>query len=116
MQSSNRKITGDKFVITLPQPWREANGLVPGNYVEALFRETGDSGPMVIVPHGLELSDLQNGLISALLDGPSPEKAKELAEKLGAVATQLNQMAEAAIKVATEAANAEKALENIPPA
>lgn len=96
MQSSNRKITGDKFVVTLPQPWREANGLVPGNYVITSFREAGGSGPMVVVPQGLELSELEEGLIIALLDGPSPEMAEGLANKLSNVATHLRNLAVAA--------------------
>jgi len=93
MIADDRKITGDKFVITLPQAWRQAHGLSPGDYVTTLFRE-GESGPMVVMPKAAKLDELRKGLIVALIDGPSVSEAKELSHRLNALVSQLNRVAE----------------------
>jgi len=91
MISDDRKITGDKFVITLPQTWRELHSLSPGQYVTTLYRE-GEAGPMVIIPKGLKLDQLQTGLIAALLDSPSKLEVKKLSQQLKQLANQLDEI------------------------
>jgi len=91
MISDDRKITGDKFVITLPQAWREMHGLSPGQYVTTLYRE-GEAGPMVIIPKGIKLDQLQTGLIAALLDSPSKLEVKKLSQQLKQLAIQLDEI------------------------
>ncbi len=89
MHSDDRKITGDKFVITLPQAWRELYGLSPGGYVVTQYNE-GEAGPMVITPKGVNLDPLQKGLIRALLNSPSEAEMKELSEHLKKLAAQID--------------------------
>ena len=91
MITDDRKITGDKFVITLPQTWRELYGLSPGQYITTLYRE-GEAGPMVIIPKGIELGELQKGLVLALLDVPSTLQTQELSQQLKQLAAQLDQI------------------------
>ncbi len=91
MISDDRKITGDKFVITLPQTWRELYGLSPAEYVTTLYRE-GEAGPMVIIPKGTKLDPLQLGLISALLDSPTKPEVRKLSRQLKKLAAQLDQV------------------------
>ncbi|GAG53900.1 unnamed protein product, partial [marine sediment metagenome] len=93
MITDDRKITGDKFVITLPQAWRQAHDLSKGNYVTTMFRE-GESGPLVMMPKDAKLDELRKGLIVALIDGPSVNEARELSLRLNALATQLDRVAE----------------------
>jgi bifunctional DNA-binding transcriptional regulator/antitoxin component of YhaV-PrlF toxin-antitoxin module len=91
MITDDRKITGDKFVITLPQTWRELYGLKPGQYITTLYRE-GEAGPMVIIPKDVELGELQRGLVLALLDVPSTLQTQELSQQLKQLAAQLDQI------------------------
>ena len=91
MISDDRKITGDKFVITLPQAWREMHSLSPGQYVTTLYRE-GEAGPMVVIPKGVELDQLQRGLVLALLDSPSKPEVKILSRQLKQLAAQLDKL------------------------
>lgn len=93
MITDDRKITGDKFVITLPQAWRQAHDLSKGDYVTTMFRE-GESGPLVMMPKDAELDELRRGLIVALIDGPSVSEARELSHRLNALVSQLNRVAE----------------------
>jgi len=91
MIKDNRKITGDKFVITLPQNWREAYNLSPGQYVTTLYGE-GKAGPMVVIPKDIKLNQLQTRLIAALLDSPSKPEMKKLSQQLKQLANQLDEI------------------------
>ena len=91
MIDDDRKITGDKFVITLPQAWRELHGLSPAEYVTTLYRE-GEAGPLVIIPKDFQLDELQTGLIHALLDTPSKPEVRKLSRQLKQLAAQLDQV------------------------
>jgi len=92
MITDNRKITGDKYVITLPQAWRQAHGLSPSDHVTTMFGE-GEASPMVVIPKGAELDELRRELIVALLDGPSVSGAKELSLRLGKLVSLLDDIA-----------------------
>lgn len=93
MITDDRKITGDKYVITLPQTWRRSHGLSPGDYVTTMFRE-GEPTPMVIIPKDIELDELRKSLIIALLDGPLAVGARGLSQRLNELASQLDKVAE----------------------
>ncbi|KKK66613.1 hypothetical protein LCGC14_2962330, partial [marine sediment metagenome] len=56
-----------------------------------LYRE-GEAGPMVIIPKGVELGELQKGLVLALLDVPSTLQTQELSQQLKQLAAQLDQI------------------------
>lgn len=95
MITDDRKITGDKYVITLPQAWRQVHGLTPNDHVTTMFRED-ESSPMVIIPKGAVLDELSMGLIVALIDGPSASEARELSLRLSSLVGLLNRIAEVA--------------------
>lgn len=95
MITDDRKITGDKFVITLPQSWREGHNLAPGNFVTTMFKEGGKC-PMVIIPKDIKLDEFQKGLIVALLDGPTSAEAKAFSVRLIKLAKLYEQISVAA--------------------
>ena len=92
MITDDRKITGDKYVITLPQAWRQAHGLTPDDHVTTMFRED-ESSPMVVIPKGAELDELRMALIVALIDGPSASEARELSLRLSGLVSLLDKIA-----------------------
>lgn len=76
-----RKVIGNKFLVTLPFKWRSAFNLRTGDVVDLHFDEPG--APLIIVPSGRELTEIQRGLIELLITMPSADKIEAVMNQLG---------------------------------
>jgi len=61
-----RKVTSTKFNVTLPQDWREANELSPGDNLRPYYES---NSPLILVPEKRELTDWEKMLINLLVNG-----------------------------------------------
>ena len=84
----DRKITSDKFTITLPKDWRDSLGLTPKKALTPYYRE---GSPLVLIPSGTELDALEVQLITLLVKYRRMKGSKQLAEDLGNVVNLLNE-------------------------
>ena len=84
----DRKITSDKFTITIPKDWRDSHGLTPKMALTPYYQE---GSPLVLVPSGTELDALEVQLITLLVKYKSIKDTKQLAKDLGNVVTVLNE-------------------------
>ena len=78
----DRKITSDKFTITLPKEWRDSHGLTPKDAVTPYYQE---GSPLVLVPSGTEMDTLEVQLITLLVKYKSIKDSHRLAKELGDV-------------------------------
>jgi len=70
---------GDAHYITLPQKWREAHGIRPGDTVVTHFK---DQSLMAVTPHGYEMSETEELLLDLLLKYPSFSDVKEAQKQM----------------------------------
>lgn len=88
IKKENRKITSDKFTITLPKDWRDSHNLTPKNALTPFYQE---GSPLILIPSGTELDDLEAQLITLLVKYNAIKDSKQLAEDLGGVVNLLNE-------------------------
>lgn len=86
MERETRKITSEKFTITLPKDWREILQLSPGDEIIPYYRE---DSPLVIIPSTRPLSEFEKVLVEMLVNGPTVQSAKDLIERLDTARTFL---------------------------
>lgn len=79
---ADRKITGDKFTITLPKDWRDSHGLSPGQSLTPFY---GEGTPLVFIPKELELSEAEVKIIEVLTKYRTSIEAKEFGDKIAKV-------------------------------
>jgi len=79
MEAKARKITSNKFIITLPKDWRDSLGLTPEDTVLPYF-ESGSV--LVIVPSSMTLTPIEVQLIDLLTSLRSITHIKELLGEL----------------------------------
>jgi len=79
MRRNTRKVTSDKFTITLPQDWREILFIQQGDEIVPYY---SSGSPLVIVPKNRPLSEFEEELVDMLTEGPTPERAKMLIDRL----------------------------------
>lgn len=84
----DRKITSDKFTITLPKEWRDSHGLTPKNALTPYYQE---GSPLVLIPSGTELDELEVQLITLLVKYKGIKDSHRLAKELGDVVELLNE-------------------------
>lgn len=84
----DRKITSDKFTITLPKDWRDSHGLTPQKALSPYYQE---KSPLVLVPNEVELDELEVQLITLLVKYRGIKDTQQLAKDLGNVVTRLNE-------------------------
>jgi AbrB family looped-hinge helix DNA binding protein len=86
MEHESRKITSEKFTITLPKDWREVLQLSPGDEIVPFYRE---DSPLVIIPSNRPLSEFEHLLVEMLVDGPTVQRAQDLIGRLESAKTFL---------------------------
>jgi len=74
-----RKITSDKFVVTLPKDWRDSLGLTPQ---DELIPHYMDGSPLILSPVNMVLDSLETQLITLLVNYRSVKEAKLVADSL----------------------------------
>ena len=79
MKHDSRKITSDKFTVTLPKGWRDSHNLCQGDTVIPYYSE---GTPLTLLPESYELSELETVLLELLVLGPSPDSGRKLIERL----------------------------------
>lgn len=84
----DRKITSDKFTITLPKEWRDSHGLTPKMALTPYYQE---GSPLVLIPSGTELDELEVQLITLLVKYKGIKDSHRLAKELGDVVELLNE-------------------------
>jgi bifunctional DNA-binding transcriptional regulator/antitoxin component of YhaV-PrlF toxin-antitoxin module len=75
----DRKITSDKFTITLPKDWRDGHGLTPKNALTPFY---SDGSPLVLIPKGMELDSIEKDLIALIISYRGIKDTRELVETL----------------------------------
>jgi len=75
----DRKITSDKFTITVPKDWRDSHGLKPGNSLTPFYQ---DHSPLILIPKGMELDPIEIQLITLIISYKTIKGFKELTENL----------------------------------
>ena len=88
LRKEDRKITSDKFTITIPKEWRDSHGLTPKMALTPFYQE---GSPLVLIPSGMELDTLEVQLITLLVKYKSIKESHQLAEELGNVVELLNE-------------------------
>ena len=88
IRKEDRKITSDKFTITIPKEWRDSHGLTPKNALTPFFQE---GSPLVLIPSGTDLDTLEEKLITLLVKYKSIKETQALAVELGDVVIALNE-------------------------
>ena len=83
----DRKITGAKFTITLPKPWRDSHDLQPGMFLTPFF-ESGS--PLILIPKGVELSAVELKMIEFLTKYPTMKEAQEVGTALEEIVSQIS--------------------------
>lgn len=83
-----RKITSDKFTITLPKDWRDSLNLTPK---DALIPFYQDGSPLVLVPQGMILDKLESRLVDLLVTYRGIKDIKKLSEQLGNIVDTINE-------------------------
>ena len=86
MQRDTRKVTSDKFTITLPADWREVLNINPGDDIVPYYLE---DSPLVIIPKTRPLSEFEEQLVELLVEGPTASRAKALIDRLEVAKTFL---------------------------
>lgn len=84
----DRKITSDKFTITLPKDWRDVHGLTPKMALTPFY---SDGSPLILIPKGMPLDDLEIKLITLIINYRGVKDTQKLAEDLGDVVDKLNE-------------------------
>ena len=84
----DRKITSDKFTVTIPKDWRDSHNLTPKMALTPYYQE---GSPLVLVPSGTELDALEVHLISLLVKYKGIKETHQLAEDLSTVVELLNE-------------------------
>lgn len=84
----DRKITSDKFTITLPKEWRDPHGLTPKMTLTPFY---SDGSPLVLIPKEMTLDALEVKLITLLINYRGIKDIQKLAEELGDVVDKLNE-------------------------
>jgi len=84
----DRKITSDKFTITIPKDWRDSHGLTPKRSLSPFYQE---GSPLVLIPSGMELDTLEVQLITLLVKYKSIKESHQLAKELGDIVELLNE-------------------------
>jgi len=79
MERDPRKVTSDKYTMTLPKEWREILNIQPGDLLKPHFV---DGSPLVLIPLNRPLSEFEGVLTELLIYGPTPEKARDLIDRL----------------------------------
>uniref|UniRef100_A0A6M3M5U7 Putative antitoxin family protein n=2 Tax=viral metagenome TaxID=1070528 RepID=A0A6M3M5U7_9ZZZZ len=79
MERDPRKVTSDKYTMTLPKEWREILNIQPGDLLKPHFV---DGSPLILIPMNRPLSDLESVLTELLIYGPTPEKTRNLIDRL----------------------------------
>ncbi len=85
----DRKITSDKFTITVPKDWRDSHGLKPGNSLTPFYQ---DHSPLVLIPKGMELDDLEIQLITLITSYKNMKGFKKLTEDLQKLMDQIEEI------------------------
>ena len=96
MVVDSRKITGEKFTMTLPVGWRrekltkgddgEMRELRPGDYLDAHYEE---GSALILIPKEGSTSEVEKTLIELLIKYPMVEKNNALANQLIDLANQM---------------------------
>lgn len=84
----DRKITGDKFTITIPKEWRDSHGLTSDMSLSPFYQE---GSPLILVPSGTELDALEVQLITLLIKYRNIKESYQLAKELEDVVNLLNE-------------------------
>jgi len=79
IEHDGRKITSEKFTITIPKSWRDSFNLSPGDILTPYYT---DGSPLIFLPSGTEPTQLQEVLMDLLIIGPTPEAGRKLIERL----------------------------------
>jgi len=74
-----RKITSNKFVVTLPKDWRDSLGLTPQ---DELIPHYQDGSPLILTPSKMKLDPLESQLITLLVSYRSVKEARDVADTL----------------------------------
>ena len=88
IRKEDRKITSDKFTITIPKDWRDSHGLTPKMALSPFYQE---GSPLVLIPNTMELDQLEVQLITLLVKYKSIKDSFRLAQELGDVVELLNE-------------------------
>lgn len=91
LTTRDRKAQGLKFLFTLPRDWREAHNMMPGQILTVHYK---GASPLVMVPKGTPLSQLEESLIAFLIEGPSSIKMKDLKTQLDTLFSHVSKMEE----------------------
>lgn len=84
----DRKITSDKFTITLPKDWRDLHGLTPKMALTPFY---SDRSPLVLIPKGMSLDGLEVQLITLLINYRGIKDTQKLAEELSGIVDKFNE-------------------------
>lgn len=76
----DRKITSDKFTITIPKDWRDSHGLTPKNALTPFY---SNGSPLILIPREMELDSIEKDLIVLLISYRGIKNTRELVEQLG---------------------------------
>jgi hypothetical protein len=88
IRKEDRKITSDKFTITIPKDWRDSHGLTPKMALSPFYQE---GSPLVLIPSDMELDDLETQLVTLLVKYKSIKDSYRLAKDLGNIVDLLNE-------------------------
>lgn len=84
----DRKITSDKFTITIPKDWRDSHHLTPKMALTPFYRE---GSPLVLIPNDVVLDTLEVQLITLLVNYKNIKDSQKIAQDLGDIVNAINE-------------------------